>query len=53
MSEPAELRDRYREALEQLVDAKITGGQIEAPPEPVGDLVTMLEASVRAARADR
>ncbi|PBC72366.1 Ku protein [Streptomyces sp. 2321.6] len=48
----SELHDQYREALEQLVDAKVAGGQIEDPPqpEPVVDLMAALEESVRAAR---
>ncbi|MEU8994106.1 Ku protein [Streptomyces caniferus] len=50
-----ELHDEYREALEQLVDAKIAGGQIEPPPkpQPVDDLLAVLEESVRSARRTR
>ncbi|MFJ5951333.1 Ku protein [Streptomyces noursei] len=50
----AELGDRYREALEQVVEAKVAGSAaIEPPPmpEPAGeDLITLLERSVRDAR---
>ncbi|BCK74049.1 hypothetical protein Srufu_080020 (plasmid) [Streptomyces libani subsp. rufus] len=49
--ETHELRDEYREALEKVVDAKVTGGQIEPlpVPEPAGDLLALLEESVRSA----
>ncbi|MFJ9855818.1 hypothetical protein [Streptomyces sp. NPDC101150] len=51
--EADELHDQYREALEQLVDAKIVDGQVEAPPqpEPIVDLMAALEESVRAVRS--
>jgi DNA end-binding protein Ku len=50
-----ELRDEYRHALEQLVDAKVSGGELVEPaaPEPPVDLMAALEQSVRAARAER
>ncbi|GAA1257756.1 hypothetical protein GCM10009646_52250 [Streptomyces aureus] len=33
--EVGQLRDEYRRALEELVAAKVSGGQLAAPPEPV------------------
>ncbi|MFF7676634.1 hypothetical protein [Actinacidiphila glaucinigra] len=49
--EIAELHDEYAAALEQLVVAKMTGGEVEEPEEPVPavDLMAALEASIRAA----
>ena len=51
--EVGELHDEYRHALEELVSAKVSGGEIAAPPEPepAVDLMAALEASVRTARA--
>ncbi|MFF1594078.1 Ku protein [Streptomyces sp. NPDC058286] len=48
-----QLRDEYRHALEQLVEAKASGGQLAAPPQPgpAIDLMAALEESVRAAHA--
>ncbi|WTQ96211.1 hypothetical protein OHU19_01850 [Streptomyces sp. NBC_00145] len=48
-----QLRDEYRHALEQLVAAKVSGGQLAAPPGPgpAVDLMAALQESVRAARA--
>lgn len=47
-----ELHDEYAAALDQLVDAKLAGGALEAPaePAPVVDLVAALEASIRQSR---
>ncbi|MFG2525805.1 Ku protein [Streptomyces sp. NPDC048527] len=47
-----QLRDEYRHALEKLVETKVSGGQLAAPPEPAPamDLMAALEESVRAAR---
>ncbi|MFE4778231.1 Ku protein [Streptomyces sp. NPDC056713] len=47
-----QLQDEYRHALEQLVEAKVTGGELAARPEPAPavDLMAALEESVRAAR---
>jgi DNA end-binding protein Ku len=47
----AEVHDEYAHALEQLVDAKISGGELAEPAEaaPTLDLMTALEESVRAA----
>ncbi len=55
--DPSEFRDEYREALEQLIEAKISGQQAvrpaEAPGEavPAEDLIAALRASVEAAKA--
>ncbi|MFB8272906.1 Ku protein [Streptomyces sp. NPDC055955] len=48
-----QLRDEYRQALEELVAAKLSGDELAAPPEPVPavDLMAALQESVRAARA--
>ncbi|MEV6654910.1 Ku protein [Streptomyces sp. NPDC051219] len=53
--EVGEVHDEYRHALEQLVTAKVSGGELAAPsqPKPVVDLMAALEESVRAARASR
>lgn len=50
-----EQRDEYREALEQLVDAKLAGRPVQPMPEPpaVVDLMETLEAAVRRARERR
>jgi DNA end-binding protein Ku len=56
--EPERYHDAYREALLQVIQAKVDGQEIEAP-EPVveakglTDLMAVLEASVAAARAGR
>jgi DNA end-binding protein Ku len=55
--DPARYHDEYREALLQVIEAKVEGQPIEAP-EPVAetskltDLMAVLEASVAAARAE-
>jgi DNA end-binding protein Ku len=56
--DPTQYHDEYREALEELVHAKATGGEVRKPPEPeekapVVDLVAALKASVEAARKSR
>ena len=56
--DPTRYRDAYRDALEEVVQAKTTGGEvrkIEEPEEkaPVVDLVAALKASVEAARKSR
>lgn len=50
----ADLHDDYAQALQQLVTAKATGGELaELPePEPAVDLMAALEASIRHARDD-
>jgi DNA end-binding protein Ku len=51
--EPQELRSEYRESLRELLEAKLSGQEIEAPtpeaPAPVVDLMDALRASVEAA----
>jgi DNA end-binding protein Ku len=53
----AQYHDDYREALEQLIEAKITGHEVVRPadgpgePVPAQDLVAALRASVEAAKA--
>jgi DNA end-binding protein Ku len=52
-----DLRDEYREAVEEVVAAKISGEALPEVPEPergveVLDLTTALERSVRAARGE-
>ncbi len=53
--EPAKFRDEYREALMQVIEAKVAGQQIVEPPQAeetasgnLVDLMRLLEASVRA-----
>jgi DNA end-binding protein Ku len=56
---PEEYTDDYRNALQQVIDAKISGQEVVAPPEveeaPSGaiDLMAALRASVERARAAR
>jgi DNA end-binding protein Ku len=55
--DPSEYHDDYREALEQLIEAKISGHETFRPGEgpeeavPAEDLVAALRASVEAAKA--
>ncbi|MFD9604778.1 Ku protein [Streptomyces sp. NPDC059970] len=53
--EESELQDGYGHALEQLVTAKLSGGELVKPGVPAApvDLLAALEESVRAARAGR
>ncbi|MFE2095218.1 Ku protein, partial [Streptomyces sp. NPDC059460] len=53
--EMRELHDEYARALEQLVDAKVAGSDVETlpVPQPAADLLAALEESVRAARTSR
>ncbi|MFJ5725915.1 hypothetical protein [Streptomyces sp. NPDC093149] len=53
--EESELQDRYGHALEQLVTAKLSGGELARPGVPAApvDLLAALEESVQAARAGR
>jgi DNA end-binding protein Ku len=51
--EPERFRDEYREALQQLIDAKLDGEEIAVvTPQPtkVTDLMSALKASVAAAK---
>jgi DNA end-binding protein Ku len=55
---PAQYTDRYREALEDLIEAKIEGREVVRPAAAqedatVGDLITALQASVEAAMKSR
>jgi DNA end-binding protein Ku len=56
-ADPYELVDRYRVALERLVEAKITGHRIEQPPTPVSapgaDLMEALRRSIEEAQRAR
>jgi DNA end-binding protein Ku len=51
---PEQFKDDYREALVQIVDAKVEGREVEAVPEPeetkVVDLMEALKASVEATK---
>jgi len=53
--DPGELRSEYRESLKELLEAKLTGQEIEAPAvaeaTPVVDLMEALRASVAEASA--
>jgi DNA end-binding protein Ku len=55
--DPSEYRDEYREALEQLIETKISGQEVIRPAEtpgeavPAEDLIAALRASVEAAKA--
>jgi len=55
--DPARYKDEYREAVMKVVQAKIDGEVIEAPPTPqpakVMDLMEALRASVDAAKKQR
>ena len=51
--DPAEHRDTYREALDELIEAKAAGSEVIRPSVPIqpngsGDLLTALEASLKA-----
>ncbi|GAA2812557.1 Ku protein [Saccharopolyspora taberi] len=50
---PEDYRDRYREALESLVDAKLTGRELEEAPSapPSIDLIDALNASISQVKA--
>ncbi len=56
--DPAEYRDEYRAALEQVIEAKVEGREIVEHEAPAAggqlvDLMAMLEASVTAARTEK
>jgi len=57
--DPSQYTDRYREALEALIDAKVEGREVVAPTAAaptsgtVVDLMAALRASVEAARSGR
>src|SRR5438067_13930329 len=56
---PEQYSDNYREALQALIDAKVSGREVVTPAEPaadagtVVDLMSALRASVEAARQGR
>jgi DNA end-binding protein Ku len=56
---PEDYTDNYREALQQVIEAKVEGREIVAPEEPEAaptaavDLMAALKASVERARAAR
>ncbi|MCM3887420.1 Ku protein [Frankia sp. R82] len=55
--DPTRFTDRYREALESVIEAKAAGRAVVVPPEdepgePVDDLMAALRASIAAARRD-
>ncbi|MEV4896645.1 Ku protein [Nonomuraea sp. NPDC055795] len=57
--DPAEYHDTYREALQQVIEAKVAGKEVIAPPGgeeeagPAVDLMAALRASVEAAKRER
>ncbi|TCJ40344.1 MULTISPECIES: Ku protein [unclassified Parafrankia] len=57
--DPTKFRDGYREALQAVIDAKIAGRDVVAPPseqpgvDAAGDLMAALRASIEAARTGR
>ncbi|NUR25240.1 MAG: Ku protein [Catenulispora sp.] len=56
---PEEYHDNYREALEEIIEAKVAGREVLTPPAPaeggaqVIDLMAALKASVEAAKRTR
>jgi DNA end-binding protein Ku len=56
--DPSEYHDTYREALQQVIEAKVAGKEVIAPAEeeearPAVDLMAALRASVEAAKRER
>jgi DNA end-binding protein Ku len=56
--DPAEYKDAYREALQEVIEAKVAGREVVAPevsaePGPAVDLMAALRASVDAAKKER
>ncbi|MFD2348994.1 Ku protein [Nonomuraea ferruginea] len=57
--DPAEYHDTYREALQEVIEAKVAGKEVITPPEaeeeggPAVDLMAALRASVEAAKRER
>jgi len=56
--DPSEYHDTYREALQQVIEAKVAGKEVIAPREeeeagPAVDLMAALRASVEAAKRER
>lgn len=53
--EPGRYRDRYREALQERIEAKVRGREVTLPPQPevpVADLLDALRASLERVGAD-
>jgi DNA end-binding protein Ku len=56
--DPGQYHDEYREALQQLIEAKVKGHEVAPPPEPAAEeepasLLDALQASLDAASRDR
>lgn len=55
--DPEQLVDRYQVALQQLIEAKVTGGHVEQPAGPAKlngvDLMDALRRSIEAAKRDQ
>ena len=54
--ESLDLKDRYNDALRELIDAKIAGRQVVTVPEeakPVVDIMTALKQSIEATKAQK
>lgn len=56
--DPTQYRDEYREALRELIEARVQGREVVAPAAPEGeaavvDLMAALRASVDAAKKAR
>jgi DNA end-binding protein Ku len=56
--EPDQYHDEYREALQQLIEAKVEGHEVAPPPEPAAEeepasLLDALQASLDAANRGR
>ena len=54
--QPGEFSDDYREALEEVIQAKVAGNEITAPPEEprsTGQVVDLMEALRRSVEASR
>jgi DNA end-binding protein Ku len=49
--DPSQYTDQYRDALEELVEAKIAGHEVAPPPPPVEKPVTSLADALRASLA--
>ncbi len=51
-----DLKDRYRDALREMIEAKISGKQVVSVPEeekPVGDILSALKQSIERTKAQR
>jgi len=55
-SKDMDLTDRYREALRELIEAKIAGKQVVSVPEqeiPMVDIMTALRQSIESTKAKK